>query len=555
RSRTGCWTCRSRRKKCDEGRPHCSRCLTGGMNCHGYGKSPMEKGNGARERAESRKIKIMTVDSMRRRELLNRQLEEYHHPLQVTLNGSRNKNSNATNAQSRQTEGSINANPMTEFATSPRLMLLLHYLQNVYHWQFRFHPGQSFPSPKDWLLRLILQNQTVYLAVLALSASHLSLVHRPRISNMTGMGEDDVASRYNLAINGLLSSLQQSQYGCQSLRDDKLNVDILLCIIMLMFISYQFLDGESRDWRIHLQAATSILQQYITDSNLQRGRHPEEANDDIGDILNAISASSNERDLNSGNNVVITSAIGLVMWSNILSSFNSLTDVSEPSNISPELCEQYIYFLQTKGTRVNFEEITGCQSWVVISILSIYSLRDWKISAEASRSLSFWDLMKRAGKIRTTLEDGIRASGQGQAEPLDFLLAQFRVSDRHAIDKQTITYVFALAAGILLEIVVSGSYSNLKEVERQVERTIDALKSLPGPSLLQYLAWPICIAGCMAQPQHYDFFTDLLEIGTRSEPGVLLNVGKVIQTCWALRERNQNKCGVDWSDALRNLQI
>lgn len=36
RTRTGCWTCRSRRKKCDETRPSCLRCLERHVKCEGY---------------------------------------------------------------------------------------------------------------------------------------------------------------------------------------------------------------------------------------------------------------------------------------------------------------------------------------------------------------------------------------------------------------------------------------------------------------------------------------------------------------------------------------
>ena len=37
RTRTGCWTCRARRKKCDEGRPFCQACRGLGLQCEGYG--------------------------------------------------------------------------------------------------------------------------------------------------------------------------------------------------------------------------------------------------------------------------------------------------------------------------------------------------------------------------------------------------------------------------------------------------------------------------------------------------------------------------------------
>ncbi|KIW37038.1 uncharacterized protein PV06_10670 [Exophiala oligosperma] len=40
RTKTGCWTCRERKKKCGEERPICRNCKRGGFRCKGYGKYP-----------------------------------------------------------------------------------------------------------------------------------------------------------------------------------------------------------------------------------------------------------------------------------------------------------------------------------------------------------------------------------------------------------------------------------------------------------------------------------------------------------------------------------
>ena len=49
RSRTGCWTCRARRKKCDESRPECTQCVNKGIKCGGYG-ARLKWGNGVASR-------------------------------------------------------------------------------------------------------------------------------------------------------------------------------------------------------------------------------------------------------------------------------------------------------------------------------------------------------------------------------------------------------------------------------------------------------------------------------------------------------------------------
>ena len=40
RSKQGCWTCRLRKKKCDELHPHCSTCKALSITCYGFGQKP-----------------------------------------------------------------------------------------------------------------------------------------------------------------------------------------------------------------------------------------------------------------------------------------------------------------------------------------------------------------------------------------------------------------------------------------------------------------------------------------------------------------------------------
>ncbi|TGO43141.1 hypothetical protein BHYA_0003g00950 [Botrytis hyacinthi] len=43
KTRTGCWTCRKRRVKCDEDKPHCARCEASGFKCDGYSVDAFSK--------------------------------------------------------------------------------------------------------------------------------------------------------------------------------------------------------------------------------------------------------------------------------------------------------------------------------------------------------------------------------------------------------------------------------------------------------------------------------------------------------------------------------
>lgn len=59
RSNDGCWTCRLRKKKCDESRPLCSACISLELECHGYGPRPEWMDNGVLQREQASKFKLL----------------------------------------------------------------------------------------------------------------------------------------------------------------------------------------------------------------------------------------------------------------------------------------------------------------------------------------------------------------------------------------------------------------------------------------------------------------------------------------------------------------
>ena len=67
RSKQGCWTCRLRKKKCDESRPHCSTCESLSITCYGFGPKPDWMDNGEKERAVVNSLKEIVRHTSRRK--------------------------------------------------------------------------------------------------------------------------------------------------------------------------------------------------------------------------------------------------------------------------------------------------------------------------------------------------------------------------------------------------------------------------------------------------------------------------------------------------------
>ena len=67
RSQQGCWSCRLRRKKCDEGRPNCTICSNLSITCHGYGPKPGWMDGGVAEKTIADEFKRTVKITSRRR--------------------------------------------------------------------------------------------------------------------------------------------------------------------------------------------------------------------------------------------------------------------------------------------------------------------------------------------------------------------------------------------------------------------------------------------------------------------------------------------------------
>jgi hypothetical protein len=63
RSRAGCLTCKRRRVKCDEGHPHCLRCLKANLRCEGYPR-PRKNGSTAQRVRNARSLLLPKLDGI-----------------------------------------------------------------------------------------------------------------------------------------------------------------------------------------------------------------------------------------------------------------------------------------------------------------------------------------------------------------------------------------------------------------------------------------------------------------------------------------------------------
>ncbi|KAJ5257139.1 hypothetical protein N7478_013243 [Penicillium angulare] len=105
RSNHGCWTCRLRKKKCDENIPVCSACVSLELECHGYGPRPEWMDNGVLQRDQAFKFKRLVGQAKskrgKRQQLLPNQSRALVSTIDMRPSSSSTKNTSSPPAGSQ----------------------------------------------------------------------------------------------------------------------------------------------------------------------------------------------------------------------------------------------------------------------------------------------------------------------------------------------------------------------------------------------------------------------------------------------------------------------
>ncbi|KAI9037694.1 Zn(II)2Cys6 transcription factor [Aspergillus affinis] len=593
RSHDGCWTCRLRKKKCDEKRPICTECMCVGLECHGFGEKPAWMDRGARQKAQAAKMKQKVAQATRNRRV--NQFREQHESSAKFLQNKPVANSTSTQACIPVSEPVVQQQPFADpfeptsyarddmatvmdhlpmidhttagfqasldemtflsdsnfdlpeidtiatddirlpinppilcapeglrdsysvpkfqsnLGLSPSgatsmlsitnvddAILLAHYLNQVFPWQFRFCSLSLSEFNQGYFIWLMSKSRPLYLASLALSSSYRGLQKSVDESPAHQKFEEHM-ERYDLATEELQRNLKEHKS-----TDD---VSMLACIVSFI-CSSQFLHAGKIDWNMHLQAGTSIIAPWISQQvETKQGvpKTPEESSRDF--------------------------FIGSIVRFDILSAITK--------DATPGLCDKYRNLLKSGHPIIKLETVCGCQNWVFDLLLDVYLLRDWKKTTRAAGLLSLWELTARANAIKTDLERRITGNL--------ILMNQFKqdLEVRHDDNMQSryskyhicvVTHAFACSVSVLLEVIVSGAYPQMPEIKQKVGRSVESFAYVDDPDLLEVLCWPLFVVGCVTEADQYDFFRRLLSSSQVPRSESLYGIFNHLEKCWKLRE-------------------
>jgi hypothetical protein len=292
--------------------------------------------------------------------------------------------------------------------------------------------------------------------------------------------------------------------------------------------------GDTQSWQIHLRAAQTLL------PGLKKG---------------CVRFLDSREPLSPSHKKAHQFFTGVIAWYDILS---AATTGAKPW--ASRLC------LDAEVGFINLEAVIGCENSVILSILEIAELSEWKTTSQNTGNFNVVELVDGARKIEKCLGEvleqcakffelasGLRSSTR--TEQLDDSTLPEAV--RRRSETSAITRVFACAALVYLYVVVHGPLPDHPKIHESVSLSITALKELHNRAGLGMLAWPFCVAGCMATDWQMDFFrnisSDCERVSDVKSPN-LKRTFLIMEECWRLR-RDVAEERLGWQRAMESLNM
>lgn len=458
RSTQGCWTCRLRRKKCDEQKPNCSICASLEITCLYSDKKPEWMDGGIREKEMSDHLKAMVkTKANERREkkwASEIQVDESEsepttsvsndamlahsmadHTLESTTDHEMGNSSGPSmyTPGTSATEGSPTAHTSPEEQTArPSLQVFepvlaesdisghvdvhitkkpcpndeserelnfsMIYLDYVVPYMSPFYRPPLLQGGRGWLLVLLMRNKSLFHTALCLSSYFFSVM-----VSKTMLGHEDCQERnwgelqkqHRLSIEELQKSLQcLNSHGVANLFHE--SIRSLECMIQM--ISFDTTIGNAGNWNVHLDAACSLFEQIVENHATDRERP-------WHSILAGMDSQSMTIEFGDGSHPWSASQASFrfqtmhLLWTDILA--------STALERAPRLRAFHQQLIVGDDPSLQAWDFFGCHNWVLLIISQIAGFQAWKKEMKRARTLSMVELVKQGSCIESRLRAGI----------------------------------------------------------------------------------------------------------------------------------------------------
>lgn len=385
-------------------------------------------------------------------------------------------------------------------------VLFTFYLETLFPFLFPFYRPSYLQGGRAWILEMIISRPVVRQAVLCQSVYFFSLAQGTAAD--CDLDWEKVLTQTGDAFGVLRQALQVID-GSGITEHVHGAVRIMSSIMQLQRFEIAILSFHN--WQTHLNAAIALFKQLL-DSVLESGGPSSK----FVAIMSHLSPSSSSQNWSDSGYQVPSAEQAAFRFSSALVIFDDIIS-STVLRSQPRLYEYHRNLLgNIEGTSepiINLEAIVGLKNWTLLQIGEISTLDAWKQQSIAAGNLDVVELVRRATSIKESLTTHLATLG---TDPAHFSLEKSSILDVFAppiCQGFLVTRVWTHAALVYLSTVVSGWQPANVEVRCNVSRVIELLlKGEISPALLRTMAWPFCVAGCLAEPAQETQFRGIVEL-------------------------------------------
>ncbi|KAF2654747.1 hypothetical protein K491DRAFT_716868 [Lophiostoma macrostomum CBS 122681] len=565
RSRTGCITCRIRKKKCDEHRPECYTCWSRGLACYGFHVpaptwfTSKTSWKDVRDCDEAKQIRTFADTRYKlSRRFGSNVATSTNDPEKDGRNGPRSFR--CLQLSIRPTSDDIRIIPpvavmqaaaniwqlrpetvwwdsklrdLTPNRSSSTidetrlLMIFMDVIHPITHTFDRLDSGKD----RSWMLERLVSRQALYCSALSVSACfETSLTQSPSINDI------GICSRVRRLQGRAIRELQAQLDEFVSMKTLPIDEFVWAGIQLLDVVShletleiFSMLQGH---WEMHHQAARKILN-HIEICARTEHQTPESSVSTIEATLSSLPVSDLRRRS-------LEFSLCNFIWIDVLA-----TSTFGAFSYSPCAFE-YLELLQSG--LIKPQKIMGCQGWIMATITKIARLEQWKVTHQEQRHAV--DISAQLARQRKQLNDELQAGiDRLESEP----------ECMHARDLEEdirlLSIIWGYAAQLLLQVTVSDMEEDSANTSQTLVNTcLQKLEHLP-TRLVMRASWPYTIAGSLAasEEQHTRFRRIVgRTLEEAQPPGISWKGLMVMEECWRLRRVRGGKL-IGWRDGMKSL--
>ena len=511
----GCWTCRLRRKKCDEEKPVCSACASLHIQCHVYQHDKPDWMDGGVKQAKmlaqiKREIKAGKV---------HRRLYRGQSIFQAsTVSLDPGLECHDRKSQDRHDLPTLDGSD---------LVLTSFFLDKAFPFLFPFYAPSLSQGGKAWILELILKRRPIRQAILCQSRYFTSVCGTDTISY--GNSEEVLAQTKSDVFQILREGLRQ--IGNEDfIGNPRGAVRVITCIMQLHRLEITIL--SYKNWQTHLDAVVGLFKQL-----LDNHRNFKAIIDRLDPPL-TLATTQNAR-FPTAEHAAFRFSSGLLIMDDIIA---STTLQRQPKLYSHYRSLLYSDMGDEDSPPIDIEAVFGIKNWLLLQLGEVATLNAWKMDCEKAEDMDVIQLAHRASAIEESLIANLtelsNKSTNETIQPLDNLspfdsqLCYQRILNTRIWTHATLLYLFAVTSGWQL--------AN-ENVRYHVNQVIELLTCGTFKSdLLHTVIWPFCVAGFLTIPaQESQFRQMVIELEPRLF-GKLHKALEIIEGVW--KDRSTRDC-------------